>query len=169
LLLILGGLVVIALFVALIGPYFVNRNDYKSTFEAEAEKILGQPVRVVGTAKATVLPSPSLTFTNVQVGDTEQPFRRVEGDVAAVLAEIEAAGAGQVWLCGGGDLAAQALAADRVDEVVVTVAPTVLGAGPALFDGERLPARRFRLAECQPAGGDAARLRWTRDREAAGG
>ena len=78
-LLILGGLVAIALFTALIGPYFVNWNDYKSTFEAEAEKILGQPVRVAGTAKATVLPSPSLTFTNVQVGDTEgEPMMTVE-------------------------------------------------------------------------------------------
>ena len=105
----------------------------------------------------------------VQIGDTEQPVRRVEGEVGAVLAEIEASGAGNVWLCGGGDLAAQALAADGVDEVIVTVAPTVLGAGPALFDGERLPVRRFRLAECHAAGGDAARLRWTRDREAAGG
>ena len=78
-LLILGGLVAIALFAALIGPYFVNWNDYKSTFEAEAEKILGQPVRVAGTAKATVLPSPSLTFTDVQVGDTEgEPMMTVE-------------------------------------------------------------------------------------------
>ena len=70
---------VIALFAALIGPYFVNWNDYKSTFETEAEKILGQPVHVTGTAKATVLPSPSLTFTDVQVGDTEgQPMMTVE-------------------------------------------------------------------------------------------
>ncbi len=70
---------VIALFAALIGPYFVNWNDYKSTFESEAEKILGQPVHVAGTAKATLLPSPSLTFTNVQVGDTEgQPMMTVD-------------------------------------------------------------------------------------------
>ena len=62
---ILGGLVVVALFAALIGPYFINWNDYKGTFEAEAEKILGQPVRVVGTASATLLPLPSLTFTQV--------------------------------------------------------------------------------------------------------
>lgn len=99
-----------------------------------------------------------------QVGATAQPVRRAEGDVGAVLAEMEAAGHEQVWLCGGGDLAAQVLVADRVDEVIVTVAPTALGAGPSLFDGAGLPPRRFQLAECRPAGGDAARLRWTRDR-----
>ena len=76
---ILGGLVAVALFAALIGPYFINWNDYKGTFEAEAEKILGQPVRVVGTASATLLPLPSLTFTQVQVGETEgAPMMTVE-------------------------------------------------------------------------------------------
>ena len=60
-------------------------------------------------------------------------------------------------------IAGQALALDRVDEVVVTIAPTAVGAGPALFDAPALPSRRFRLAECSALGGDAARLRWVRE------
>lgn len=69
----------VALFAALIGPWFINWDDYKANFEAQAEKILGQPVRVVGTADASILPSPSLTFTKVEVGDTEgQPMMTVE-------------------------------------------------------------------------------------------
>jgi len=76
---IFGGLVVIALFAALIGPWFINWNEFKANFEAEASRILGQPVRVLGSADASILPSPSLTFTNVQVGDTEgQPMMTVE-------------------------------------------------------------------------------------------
>lgn len=98
------------------------------------------------------------------VGPTTAPLVRREGDVGAVFAEIEAAGHVMVWLSGGGDIAGQALAADRVDEVVVTVAPTVLGAGPGLFDAAGLPIRHFRLEECRPLGGDAARLRWVRQR-----
>jgi uncharacterized protein involved in outer membrane biogenesis len=62
-------LVVVALFAALIVPWFVNWNDYRTAFETEAEKILGHPVRVNGTATASILPSPSLTFTDVEVGD----------------------------------------------------------------------------------------------------
>ncbi len=99
--------------------------------------------------------------------DPATPVHHVEGDVAAVLDQIAAAGHRRTWLCGGGDVAGQALRADWVDEVIVTVAPTVLGAGPALFDAAGgLPQRRFRLAECVDAGGDAARLRWVRDRAA---
>lgn len=49
---------VIALFAALIAPWFINWDDYKANFEAEATRILGQPVHVNGTADASILPSP---------------------------------------------------------------------------------------------------------------
>ena len=98
-----------------------------------------------------------------RVGTTRAPLRQVDGDLGRAFAEMEAAGHVRVWLAGGGDVAGQALALDRVDEIIVTIAPTVLGAGPALFDGEALPLRRFRLSECRALGGNAARLRWVRD------
>jgi len=70
---------VIALFAALIAPWFVNWNDYKGTFEAEAGRILGQPVTVVGSARASILPSPSLTFGDVRVGDVDgKPMMTVD-------------------------------------------------------------------------------------------
>jgi hypothetical protein len=71
--------VVVALFAALIAPWFINWNDYRATFEEEASRILGQPVKVTGTATASILPTPSLAFTDVRVGDTEgKPMMTVE-------------------------------------------------------------------------------------------
>lgn len=98
------------------------------------------------------------------VGPTAKPLRAVSGSLETAFDEIEAAGHARVWLAGGGSVAGQALALDRVDEVIVTIAPTAVGAGPALFDAAGLPLRRFRLAECRPLPGDAAILRWVRDR-----
>jgi riboflavin biosynthesis pyrimidine reductase len=72
---------------------------------------------------------------------------------------MEEAGVSRVWLAGGGSVAAQVLALDRLDEVIATIAPTALGAGPALFDSVELPLRTFQLVDCRPAG-KAARLRW---------
>ena len=95
------------------------------------------------------------------VGPTRAPFVRVEGDVAPVLDAMESHGCRRVWLAGGGAVAAQVLALDRLTEVIVTVAPTALGAGPALFDAAALPLRTFELVECR-ATGTAARLRWRR-------
>ena len=92
------------------------------------------------------------------------PVTRVEGDLAEILDAVAAAGHARAWIGGGGDIAGQALAADRVDEVILTVAPTVLGAGPAVFDHAGLPRRLFRLAECREYGSGSARLRWVRDR-----
>ncbi len=55
---------------------------------------------------------------------------------------------------------------DRVDEVRVTIAPTALGSGPALFDADALPVRRFHLSESL-AVHDTAHLTWVRDRAGA--
>ena len=88
---------------------------------------------------------------------------RVEGPLDAIFEQIAHAGHERVWICGGGDIAGQALAADLIDEVVLTIAPTVLGSGPAIFDAPQLEPRAFRLAECRPYGdGNAVRLRWKR-------
>ena len=56
------------------------------------------------------------------------------------------------------------LATDRLDELIVTVAPTFLGRGPALADGE-FPLRRFRLVRVDRAEGeDGVQLRYERAR-----
>lgn len=60
-------------------PWFVDWNAFRSTFEREAEKILGQPVTVAGTADASLLPMPSLVFTDVRVGGTpDKPMMKIE-------------------------------------------------------------------------------------------
>ena len=68
-----------ALLIALIGPVFVDWTSYRANFETEASRILGQPVRVAGTADASLLPMPSLTFTDVRIGDRDgEPMMTVE-------------------------------------------------------------------------------------------
>ena len=89
---------------------------------------------------------------------------RFEGDLAGLVREIESRGLERTWLVGGGDLAGQLLAADLLDELVLTVAPTLVGRGPALADGE-FPLRSFELVEVERWGdGNGARLRYLRSR-----
>ena len=75
-----GGLLVLALFVALIGPYFVDWSSYRQDFEREASRILGQKVQVLGSAEARLVPFPSVTFDNVVVGEGQdgKPMMTVE-------------------------------------------------------------------------------------------
>nr|WP_280177547.1 AsmA family protein [Pseudohoeflea suaedae] len=66
---IFGGLLVVALFAALIGPYFIDWTSYRTAFEKEASRVLGQPVEVRGAADARLLPFPSVTFSDVAIGN----------------------------------------------------------------------------------------------------
>ena len=59
---------IIALIAALVGPYFVDWNQFRPQFEAEASHVVGAPVRVVGELEARLLPSPTLRLRSVVVG-----------------------------------------------------------------------------------------------------
>ncbi len=64
---IVGGLIVLALSVALVGPHFVDWTSYRAEFEREATAVLGRRVTVEGEVTARILPFPSLTFAHVVV------------------------------------------------------------------------------------------------------
>lgn len=96
-------------------------------------------------------------------GARVEPFA---GDVRGLLPLLDERGLRRTWLVGGGAVAAQLLAADALDELDLTVAPTLVGRGPSLADGE-FPLRRFRLASVDRVAGDAVRLRYERLRAAA--
>jgi dihydrofolate reductase len=61
-------------------------------------------------------------------------IRFAQGDVAALHDELVAAAGGKdVWVVGGGDLAAQFAEAGRLDQLICYIAPVTLGAGKPLF------------------------------------
>ena len=62
-------------------------------------------------------------------------FNFVDGLEAAVERGREAAGGKDVHVMGGADVIRQALRAGLVEELSITVAPVVLGAGKRLFEG----------------------------------
>lgn len=66
-----GGLLVVALFAALIAPLFVDWTDFRKDFEREASRIMGKPVVVHGSVDARLIPFPSVTLNDVRVGQSE--------------------------------------------------------------------------------------------------
>jgi len=78
---------------------------------------------------------PSFVFTHrtLPVMDGAD-VRFVADDVTPVHAAMTAAAGGKdLWVVGGGDLAAQFAAAGLLDEIIVYIAPVMLGAGRPLF------------------------------------
>ena len=88
---------------------------------------------------AWVFTQPTFLFTH---RDTEpsEGITAVSGPPAAHRAALEQAADGKdVWIVGGGDLAADFARAGMLDEVFVSIAPVTLGAGKPLL------GRRFDL------------------------
>ncbi|MBD3779577.1 MULTISPECIES: dihydrofolate reductase family protein [unclassified Cellulomonas] len=78
--------------------------------------------------------------------------RFVRGPVAQVLPRIrEAAGDGDAWLVGGGDLAGQLLDAGALDEVQLSVAPAALTGGAPVLP-RTVGADRLRLRTVEQFG-----------------
>ncbi|AVT82418.1 AsmA family protein [Rhodopseudomonas palustris] len=59
---------ILALLAALVGPYLIDWNQFRTPFEAEATRLLGAQVRVAGPLDARLLPTPSLRLQQVTVG-----------------------------------------------------------------------------------------------------
>ena len=70
----LGSIVVLTLLAALVVPPFFDWDRFRADFEQEASRVLGQPVKVGGGTTARLLPLPSVTFSDIRVGDDNEPM-----------------------------------------------------------------------------------------------
>ncbi|MFD0987720.1 AsmA family protein [Methyloligella solikamskensis] len=75
-------LLIVALSALFAVPYFVDFNDYRDVFEAQATKVMGRDVTVRGPVALRLLPVPELRFEQVTVaaadGGTTLPFMEAE-------------------------------------------------------------------------------------------
>jgi uncharacterized protein involved in outer membrane biogenesis len=68
--------IILALLTALVGPHFVDWNAHRATFEAEASKLVGQPVRIGGDIDVRLLPTPAIALGNIEIGSAATPQMR---------------------------------------------------------------------------------------------
>lgn len=87
-------------------------------------------------------------------------IRFVRGDVDKVHAEMrEVAGAKNIWIVGGGDLAGQFYDAGLLDELIIQVGSATLGQGKQLFP-RRVLSPNLRLISVRQISGGMAELRY---------
>mgnify|MGYP001195555160 CR=1 FL=1 len=83
----------------------------------------------------------------------------VSTDPVAHVRDLKRREGGDIWLCGGGDLAAQLVG--EIDELVLKRNPIVAGDGIRLFGG-RFEAHRFTLTETRPFDSGVVVMRYTK-------
>jgi dihydrofolate reductase len=109
-------------FIADIGALAMGRTTYEWVLDHE------------GPDAAWPYSMPSWVFTHHELRRVDGDVRFAKGDVSDHHAAlVEAAGGKDVWVVGGGDLAGQFADAGHLDELIVYIAPVVLGAGAPLF------------------------------------
>lgn len=103
------------------------------------------------------VPTVVLTHRDLPLAAAGADIRFRSGDIEAVAAELVAlAGERSTWIVGGGDIAAQFAAADRLDAMIVTLMPVILGSGVPLLPVEDL--RHLHLVSTAPLGQGAIEL-----------
>jgi len=79
-------------------------------------------------------PAVVLTHRDLPVAVPGADIRFRHGDIDAVADELEELSGDQAtWIVGGGDIAAQFATAGRLDAVIITMMPVILGAGVSLL------------------------------------
>lgn len=96
---------------------------------------------------------PTFVFTSRQLpAPAGADIRFVTGPLADSLPAIrQAAGDGDIWVVGGGELAGQFLDAGALDEIALSVAPVALAGGAPLFP-RRIESDRLRLMSAEKVG-----------------
>lgn len=69
----LGTVIVLLLGAALVGPVFVDWTAYRAELERGAERVLGINLTFAGAADVRLLPTPTVTLSNITVGSEEAP------------------------------------------------------------------------------------------------
>lgn len=121
---------------AMSGP---DKEFYEELTSTLGSGVVGRGMYDAAGAWGGTNPFPGTLFVLThRVGDQPAPesgFRFVDGLDEALDSASAAAGDGDVAIGGGADLIRQVLAAGRADELVISTAPVILGAGKRLFDG----------------------------------
>ena len=114
-----------------------------------------------GNAPAWPYKQPAWVFSKRKLPSIEgADIRFVSGNVSDVHIKMEkAAGNGNIWIMGGGDLAGQFYDAGLLDEIIVQIGSVTLGGGKPLFPRTVL-SPNLRLQEVRRIGAEMVELRY---------
>jgi dihydrofolate reductase len=143
-------------------PEFIARVGALAMGSATYEWIVRHAETVASqTGSAWPYTQPTWVFTKRQLPAVAgADIRFVQGDVGAVHDEMRAvAGALNIWVVGGGDLAGQFHDAGLLDEIIVQVGSVTLGRGKPLFP-RRVLSPTLRLVDVRSLGTGMVELRY---------
>lgn len=80
---------------------------------------------------------PVLIATHRELSDAPEHISAIAGDIESMVAAAKKAANGKHVYLDGGNLIRQALDANLIDELIITIVPVILGSGHSLFAGAK--------------------------------
>lgn len=105
----------------------------------------------------------SYVFSRSLTPPADAAVTLVQGDPTELVQRLRQQTGRHLWLVGGGQLVQQCLAADLIDEIILSIHPILLGAGIPLFPSG-FPERRWQLINSQAFESGLLQCRYRRDR-----
>lgn len=141
-------------FIREVGAVVMGSNTYEWVLENHVFADPDQPKEWPYEQPAWVFTSRSLT----QVSEAGVTF--ASGEIPGVFSEIKAAADGKnIWVVGGGDLAAQFHEQGLLDEIIVTIAPVILNGGAPLFT-RQIVTPPLKVLEVKPKASGLTEMRF---------
>lgn len=116
--------------------------DYLTSLETYDTVLMGRSTYEVGFKLGVTNPYPSMksyVFSRTMKRSPDDAVELVTEDPVHFVAGLKAEPGGDIYLCGGGVLAAQLLDAALIDEVIVKLNPLLVGGGIPIFQTLRQP------------------------------
>ena len=151
-------------------PEFISRVGALAMGSATYEWLLRNADKVAAdTGSVWPYTQPAWIFSRRKLPLIEGAnIRFVNGDVRDAHAEMRAAaGAKNIWIVGGGDLAGQFYDAGLLDELIIQVGSVTLGKGKPLFP-RRVLSPVLRLVSVHQLGAGMAELRYDLQKDGLG-
>lgn len=148
--------IILALVTALVGPLFIDWGRYRSTFETEGSRLVGQRVRIFGPIDARLLPTPSLILRDIEINGSAGGSKlriasfRIEFALGSLVrGEWQAA----ELRIGGSEIALGLDSGGKIDAL-----PLSIGFDPDQLSVERLIVENARLTLSDSASGARLQL-----------
>jgi len=117
-------------------------SDYLAALQQFDAVLMGRTTYEVGLKEGLTSPYPHmkqfLISRTLQTSPDEAVTLVTEG-LTELVQQLKAESGQDIYLCGGGQLAATLLAQKLIDEIILKVNPVVFGSGTPLFSGSHQP------------------------------